>query len=225
MEPPTPTVPALEVCGGGALTPAPTPGWPCDPELAEAEGLALGWPWDQVKITGSQPKLWSKLSFSWRWKPRLLGAKFPLPGESEPKKEAGPKETRADSRSCHPGQSWMELYDPAFLNLGFPSGSDGKESACDVGDLGLLPGSGRSPGGGHWQPTLVLLPGESHGQRTEMGYSPWGRKESDTVDRIQSTLATSPLHRSITGLCRKQLRWASNLKGPDSSTQRKVTLT
>ena len=34
-------------------------------------------------------------------------------------------------------------------NRGFPGGSDGKESACNVGDLGLIPGSGRSPGGGH----------------------------------------------------------------------------
>lgn len=120
MEPPTPTVPALEVCGGGALIPAPTPGWPCDPELAEAEGLALGWPRDQVKITGSQPKLWSKLSFSWRWKPRLLGAKFPLPGESEPKKEAGPKETRADSRSCHPGTELDGALGPSFPEFRFP---------------------------------------------------------------------------------------------------------
>ena len=33
--------------------------------------------------------------------------------------------------------------------MGFPGGSDGKESACNVGDLGTIPGSGRSPGGGH----------------------------------------------------------------------------
>ena len=34
----------------------------------------------------------------------------------------------------------------------------------------------------HWQPTLVLLPGESHGQRSLVGYSSWGRKESDTTE-------------------------------------------
>ena len=33
-----------------------------------------------------------------------------------------------------------------------------------------------------WQPTLVFLPGESHGQRSLVGYSPWGRKESDTTE-------------------------------------------
>ena len=38
----------------------------------------------------------------------------------------------------------------SLLNLlGFPDGSDGKESACSVGDLGLIPELGRSPGGGH----------------------------------------------------------------------------
>ena len=33
-----------------------------------------------------------------------------------------------------------------------------------------------------WQPTPVLLPGKSHGQRSLVGYSPWGRKESDTTE-------------------------------------------
>ena len=37
-------------------------------------------------------------------------------------------------------------------SLGFPGGSDGKESACNAGDLGLIPGLRRSPGGGHDNP-------------------------------------------------------------------------
>jgi len=36
--------------------------------------------------------------------------------------------------------------------MGFPDGSDGKESACNSGDLGSIPGLGRSPGGGHSNP-------------------------------------------------------------------------
>ena len=36
--------------------------------------------------------------------------------------------------------------------LGFPGGSDGKESTCSAGNLGLIPGLGRSPGGGHGNP-------------------------------------------------------------------------
>ena len=36
--------------------------------------------------------------------------------------------------------------------MAFPGGSDGKESACNAGDLGSVPGSGRSPGEGHGNP-------------------------------------------------------------------------
>ena len=59
-------------------------------------------------------------------------------------------------------------------------GSEWKESACNVGDLGSIPGLGRAPGQGHG-PTLVFLPGESHGQSSLAGYNQWGRKESDTM--------------------------------------------
>jgi len=64
--------------------------------------------------------------------------------------------------------------------LGFPGGSDGKASACNAGDLGLISGLGRSPGEGNGNP---LLPGKFHGQRSLVGYSPWGRKELDMTER------------------------------------------
>ena len=70
-------------------------------------------------------------------------------------------------------------YSPTW---GFPGGSDGKESACNTGDPGSIPGSGSSPGGRAWQPTTVLLFGECHGQRSLAGYSPQGHKESDTTE-------------------------------------------
>ena len=35
-----------------------------------------------------------------------------------------------------------------------------------------------------WQPTPVFLPGKSHGRRSLVGYSPWGRKESDMTERL-----------------------------------------
>ena len=53
-----------------------------------------------------------------------------------------------------------------MLYMGFPGGSEDKASACNAGDLGSIPGSGRSPGRRKWQPTSVLLPGESHGQKS-----------------------------------------------------------
>ena len=63
----------------------------------------------------------------------------------------------------------------------FPSGSDGKESACNVGDPGSISGSGRFPGEGHGNPLQYFLPGEFHGQQNLAGYSPWGGKELDTT--------------------------------------------
>ena len=47
--------------------------------------------------------------------------------------------------------------------------------------MGLIPGLGRSPGDGHGNP-LLFLPGESHGERSLAGYSPWGHKESDRTE-------------------------------------------
>ena len=55
-------------------------------------------------------------------------------------------------------------------------------NAEDVRDTGSIPGSGRFPWRRAWQPTPVFLPGESHGQRSFVGYSAWGRKESDTAE-------------------------------------------
>ena len=66
--------------------------------------------------------------------------------------------------------------------MGFPGGSDGKESAYNAGDRGSVPESGRSPGEGKAYPTPVFLPGEFRGQKNLVGYSPWGRKESDVTE-------------------------------------------
>ena len=61
-------------------------------------------------------------------------------------------------------------------------GSDGKESACNVGDLGSIPGLGRSPGGGHGTPLQYSCLENPHGQRSLEGYTSRGRKESDTAE-------------------------------------------
>ena len=61
----------------------------------------------------------------------------------------------------------------------------------DTGDLGFIPGLGRSPGGGHGNPLLCSCLGESHGQRSLAGYSPWGRKESDTTEHLTLPLPLS----------------------------------
>ena len=61
-------------------------------------------------------------------------------------------------------------------------GSAGKESACNAGDLGSIPGLGRSPGGGHGNSLQYSRLENPHGQRSLAGYSPWGHKESDTTE-------------------------------------------
>jgi len=67
--------------------------------------------------------------------------------------------------------------------MGFPGGSEGKKSISNAGDLGLIPGLGRSPGGRHGNPLQYSCLENPHGQRSLAGYSPWGRKESDTTKR------------------------------------------
>ena len=75
---------------------------------------------------------------------------------------------------------------PSPVLLGFRSGSDSKESACDVGDLGLIPGLGRSPGGGHGTPLQYSCLENPHGQRGLAGYSPWCHKELDMTERLST---------------------------------------
>ena len=108
-----------------------------------------------------------------------------------------------------------------YCDTSFPCGSPGKESACNVGNLGSVPELGRSPGGGHGNPlqyywaSLVaqmvknlstmqetwvrsllqedlpkegraFLLGESPGQRSLVGYSPWGHEESDMTEQLST---------------------------------------
>ena len=75
---------------------------------------------------------------------------------------------------------------PVTTSLGFPGGSDSKASACKAG-MGrsrFYPRVGKIPWRRQWQSTPALLPGKSHGRRSLIGYSPGGRKESDTTERL-----------------------------------------
>ena len=56
------------------------------------------------------------------------------------------------------------------------------DNAADFRAVGLIPGSGRSPGGEHGLPSPIFLPGEFHGQRSPAGYNPQGFKESDMTE-------------------------------------------
>ena len=66
-----------------------------------------------------------------------------------------------------------------------PGGTSGKEPSCQCRRHKrhrFHPWVRKSPWRRWWQPTPVSLPGESHGQRSLVGYRPWGRKESDMTE-------------------------------------------
>ena len=84
--------------------------------------------------------------------------------------------------------SAAQLHSPGFIRklphgfysthhfLGFPIGLVVKNQCKSHRKHGLDPWVGKTPWRRKWQPTLVLLPGESHGQRSLAGDSPWGHK-------------------------------------------------
>ena len=79
--------------------------------------------------------------------------------------------------------SSLHFSQPDILHGGFPGGSDGKASVYNAGDLGSIPGWGRSAGEGNGNPLQYHCLGNSM-DRSLVGYSPWGRKESDTTEQL-----------------------------------------
>ena len=77
------------------------------------------------------------------------------------------------SSSCNKWKKW-----------GFPGGSRSKESACNAGDLGLIPGLGRSPVGVHGNLFQYSCLENPHGQRSLVGSHPWGCKELDMTEQL-----------------------------------------
>ena len=83
---------------------------------------------------------------------------------------------------CEAWQATVHRVGHSRTQLKQLRGSDGKESACNVGDLGPIPGFGRSPGGGHGNPLQYSCLENLHGQRSLVDYSPQGCTESDTTE-------------------------------------------
>ena len=90
-----------------------------------------------------------------------------------------------------------------ILTWGLPCWLSSKESAWNTGvagDSGLIPGWGRRA----WQATPVFSPGESHGQRSQAGYSPWGSKRASFYQWAKLSLkpsaeSPSPTMATMTG--------------------------
>ena len=71
--------------------------------------------------------------------------------------------------------------------MGFPGGSDDKESACNAGDVGWIPGLGRSAGEGHGNPLQYsCLENSMDRGAWQATYSPWGFKESNRTSRLNN---------------------------------------
>ena len=70
--------------------------------------------------------------------------------------------------------------------MGFPGGSAVKNPPANAGDVDLIPGLGRSPGGGHGNPLQYSCLENPYGQRSLVGYSPLDSEESDTTELLNT---------------------------------------
>ena len=77
----------------------------------------------------------------------------------------------------HSALKFISFLKYLYYSKGLPCSSNSKESACNTGDQGSIPGLGRSPGGGHGNLLQYSCLENPHGQRSPVGYSPWGHKE------------------------------------------------
>ena len=80
---------------------------------------------------------------------------------------------------------------------GFSGGSGVKNRPANAEDVGLIPASARFPWRRKWQPTPVILPGKSHGQRSQAGYSPWGSKRVGHTEQLSDNKTYSQAHSAL----------------------------
>ena len=78
--------------------------------------------------------------------------------------------TLKKTKQCDPLVNLGKNFLKKSVNAGFPRDSDGKESTCNAGDPGSIPGLGRSPGGGQGNPLRYSSLENPHGQRSLAGY-------------------------------------------------------
>ena len=83
----------------------------------------------------------------------------------------------------------LDSHPNFYQNNHLPGGSDGKESAHNEENLGLIPGLGRSPGGGHGNSLQYSYLENPHGRRSLVGYSPWSYKELYTTEQLSTEAA------------------------------------
>ena len=99
-------------------------------------------------------------------------------------------------------------FKAAIARMGFPGGGSSWNLPAMQEMLKRCrfdPQVGKIPQSRKWQPAPVLLPGKFHGQRSLVGYSPWGHKESDTTERLSSKKASVNRYKEPYG------KWASQV--------------
>ena len=97
-------------------------------------------------------------------------------------------------------KAWLPTSHSYLLRDTAPGGTGGKESACQCRRhkrYSLDPWVGMIPWSRKWQPTPVFLAGKSHGQRSLVGYSPQGRKESDMTEHTHTHTHTHTILSSL----------------------------
>ena len=103
----------------------------------------------------------------------------------------GPEDVKLRAPEPHPQSSapwvWRGLWDVPY-DVGFLGGSDSKECACGAGRPEFDPWVGTIFWRSEGLPTPLFLPGESHGQRSLAGYSPWGHKQSHRLSAFHTLL-------------------------------------
>ena len=118
-----------------------------------------------------------------------------------------PTSPSLDAQGCHLSHQGTSQFHPVSSSLSaqgrFPGGSEGKVSACNTGDLGPVPGSGRSP---EKEMANLLLPGKFHGQRSLVGYSPQGCEELNTTEWLHFLFLFSSYLRDDLGQSQRTLR-------------------
>ena len=164
--------------------------------------------WVHVRLT---PKvLWHLVSILWSL--CLCEKGWRGGGCSRCKDRVGeaPGQSNIGNVSCftfYPTFSYMYYF------CGLPRWLSGKEFTCQCKRQGFDPWVRKILWRRKWQPTPVFLPGKSHGQRSLVGYSPWGHKRvgRDWVTKEQHNYLLSFIYHSF-GLCREGILYCLNLQ-------------
>ena len=146
--------------------PAATEACPLSLVLSQAQGLAT-----HLDLQVKQLHALTEVSTCKR--PNYQGDQETTQDGSHFQGNLGFKDGENKHHSCHCTSDIQKC----LLLKSYPSGSVAKYPPTNAGDLGSIAGSGRSPRGGNGKPTSVFLPGKFHGQRSLVGYSPWGHKK------------------------------------------------